>query len=215
MTARISVEGLCKSFAAPVLQDVRLEIADGSIHGIVGENGAGKSTLINIICGLLAADAGVIKLEGHDYTPESRKESINQGVALASQELSLIDTLSVAENILLTALPRKTITIDRDGVEKKARELMGMVALDSATLHRRVADLSLAQKQLVELAKALSMADEQARLLILDEPTSALTSPQADELHKIIREKAENGLSVIYVSPVSYTHLTLPTIYTV
>ena len=100
MTARISVEGLCKSFAAPVLQDVRLEIADGSIHGLVGENGAGKSTLINIICGLLAADAGVIKLEGHDYRPESRKESINQGVALASQELSLIDTLSVAEKLI-------------------------------------------------------------------------------------------------------------------
>ena len=200
VTPRISVEGLCKSFAAPVLQDVRLEIADGSIHGIVGENGAGKSTLINIICGLLTADAGAIKLEGQDYAPESRKESINQGVALASQELSLIDTLSVAENIMLTVLPRKAITIDRNGVEQKARELMNMVALDSATLHKRVADLSLAQKQLVELAKALSMANEQARLLILDEPTSALTSTQADELHKIIRKKAENGLSVIYVS---------------
>ena len=200
MTARISVEGVCKSFAAPVLQDVRLEIASGSIHGIVGENGAGKSTLLSIISGLLTADAGIIKLEGCDYAPESRKESINQGVALASQELSLIDTLSVAENILLTALPRKTIIIDRNSLEQRARKLMDMLALDSATLHRQVADLSLAQKQLVELAKALSMADEQARLLILDEPTSALTSPQADELHKIIREKAESGLSVIYVS---------------
>ena len=200
MTARISVEGVCKSFAAPVLQDVRLEIAAGSIHGIVGENGAGKSTLLSIISGLLTADAGIIKLEGYGYAPESRKESINQGVALASQELSLIETLSVAENILLTALPRKTITIDRNSLEQRARKLMDMLALDSATLHRQVADLSLAQKQLVELAKALSMADEQARLLILDEPTSALTSPQADELHKIIKEKAESGLSVIYVS---------------
>ena len=156
MTARISVEGVCKSFAAPVLQDVRLEIAAGSIHGIVGENGAGKSTLLSIISGLLTADAGIIKLEGYHYAPESRKESINQGVALASQELSLVDTLSVAENILLTALPRKTITIDRKSLEQRARKLMDMLALDPATLHKQVADLSLAQKQLVELAKALS-----------------------------------------------------------
>lgn len=200
MTARISVEGLYKSFAAPVLVDVNLEIAAGSIHGLVGENGAGKSTLINIICGLLASDKGAIKLEEREFAPDTRKDSITQGIALASQELSLIDTLSVAENILLTALPRKTIALDRIQLEEKARSLMNLVGLDSVSLSTPVLKLSLAQKQLVEMAKALSMPEDQAKLLILDEPTSALTSPQAEQLHRIIRAKAEKGLSVIYVS---------------
>ncbi len=200
MSARISVEGLCKSFAAPVLNDAALEVQPGSIHGLVGENGAGKSTLTNIICGLLERDSGKLKLEGTEFSPNNRRDSLNKGIALASQELSLIDTLSVAENILLSALPQKSIGVDRKQLEEKARNLMELVGLHQVSLKTVVAQLSLAQKQLVELAKALSMPEEQSKLLILDEPTSALTGPQADKLHRIIKDKAEAGLSIIYVS---------------
>ena len=92
MTARIAIKGLNKSFATPVLKELALQVAPGSIHGLVGENGAGKSTLINIVCGLLAADSAVITLDGLAYHPSSRTAALAEGLALASQELSLIET---------------------------------------------------------------------------------------------------------------------------
>jgi len=200
VTARIAIEGLNKSFSTPVLKQVALQVAPGSIHGLVGENGAGKSTLINIISGLLAADAGVLAIDGRAYSPKSRREALAEGLALASQELSLIDTLSVAENIFLTSLPQKALGIDRPAMRKQAEALMELVGLDHISPETKLAQLSLAEKQLVELAKALSMPQETAKLLILDEPTSALTSPQADRLHQIIKQRAASGLSVIYIT---------------
>ena len=200
MTARIRIEGLCKSFAAPVLKGVELEIMPGSIHGLVGENGAGKSTLINIISGLLAADSGTLELNGQIYSVPSRREALQKGIALAAQELSLIDTLTVAENIFLSALPQNSMTVDRARLGKHAEELMEQVGLNAMSAQTPLSNLTLADKQLVELAKALSMSPENCQLLILDEPTSALTAPQAEQIHQIIRERVANGLSIIYVS---------------
>lgn len=200
MTARFVIEGLNKSFAAPVLKQVSLQINSGSIYGLVGENGAGKSTLINIICGLLAADSASLTLDGQPYHPTSRAVALAEGLALASQELSLIETLSVEENILLSALPGNTYGIDRRAVRQRAKELMDLVGLKHISPQTPLARLSLAEKQLVELAKALSMPEDRIKLLILDEPTSALTSPQADQIHQIIKQRADSGLSVIYVS---------------
>ena len=200
MTARIAIEGLDKSFATPVLKQVALQISTGSIHGLVGENGAGKSTLINIISGLLPPDSGSMALDGKSYSPTSRKAALDAGIALASQELSLIDTLSVAENILLTSFPQRALGINRHAVRQRARVLMDLVGLEQLSPQTPLAQLSLAKKQLVELAKALSMPEDTTRLLILDEPTSALTSPQADQLHRIIKQRSASRLSVIYVS---------------
>ena len=200
MTARIRIEGLCKSFAAPVLEEVNLQIMPGRIHGLVGENGAGKSTLINIISGLLSADAGTIELNGQVYRAPSRPQALQQGIALAAQELSLIDTLSVAENIFLSALPQNFMTVDRARLRKHAEELMAQVGLHAMSTHTPVAKLALAEKQLVEMAKALSMPADNCQLLILDEPASALTTPQVEKLHQIFRERVATGLSIIYVS---------------
>lgn len=200
MTTRILVEGLSKSFATPVLNGINMEVKAGSIHGLVGENGAGKSTLSNIISGLLKPDAGIVKLGGDRFAPADRRESLSKGIALASQELSLVDTLSVAENILLSALPQKAIQIDQKKARARAASLRDLVGLNDVALSTQVAKLSLAQKQLVEFAKALSMPKEQTQLLILDEPTSALTDPQSNRLHQIIKDRAEEGLSVIYIS---------------
>ncbi len=199
MTPRLAIESLCKRFAAPVLRDVSMAVAPGSIHGLVGENGAGKSTLINIVSGLLPADSGSLRLNGASYRPGSRRQALDHGIALAAQEMSLIDTLTVAENILLANLPQHKLAIDRERLIERSLLLMNRVDL-RVSPQAAVAELTLAERQLVELAKALSMPESACKLLILDEPTSALTSPQADRLHSLLTERAAQGLSIIYVS---------------
>ena len=199
MNSRISVKGLYKTFATPVLIDVNFEVAPGSVHGLVGENGAGKSTLINIICGLLERDCGTIFLEGEKFAPQTRRDALNRGIALASQELSLIDTLSVSENISLTRLPNKHLRINKKLVTNRAEKLIELVGLEVSP-SASVASLTLAERQLVELAKALSLPEDSTRLLVLDEPTSALSVDQTERLHRIIKERAARGMSVIYVS---------------
>ena len=200
MNSRISIKGLHKAFAEPVLIDVNLDIAPGSIHGLVGENGAGKSTLIYIISRLLESDRGLIFLDGKKYVAKSRRDSLDQGIALVSQELSLIDTLTVSENICLMALPNKYLTVDKKVLRDRTHKLIELVGLEHVSPHASIASLTLAEKQLVELAKALSLPESRAKLLILDEPTSALSEDQADRLHQIIKDRAAEGLSVIYVS---------------
>ncbi|MCJ8321383.1 MAG: sugar ABC transporter ATP-binding protein [Colwellia sp.] len=196
-TARIEIKSLSKSFATPVLKDVNLSISKGSIHGLVGENGAGKSTLINIINGLLPMDSGELFLDGHRYRVSKMRDAMRAGLSLAAQELSLIENLSIAENISLKSFPKGIVLLDYASIKQRSEELQKLVGLTEVEPHTLVNKLSLAQKQLVELAKALSA---NARLLILDEPTAALTGPQADQLHRIIRERAHQGTSVIYVS---------------
>lgn len=191
------IENLSKSFAAPVLTNVSLRIEPGCIHGLVGENGAGKSTLINILMGLLSKDAGKITLDECEYQPSQVSDAFAVGFSLAAQELSLIDYLSVAENILLKALPSRRGLLHQDEIQLQARYWAEAIGLDPSLLLQRVAHLSLAQKQQVELAKALATA---SRLLILDEPTAALTEPQAEQLHRVIRDCANRGMAVIYVS---------------
>ena len=200
MLSCLEVTGLTKSFATPVLRGLKLRIKAKTIHGLVGENGAGKSTFINIISGLLDPDDGSVKLNGRSFKPKSRSQSLGQGVALASQELSLIDNLSVAENIFLSTLPTKNHSIDVAELRYNAKELLGLVGLEESLLGAPVANLSLAEKQLVELAKALSLPIERTSLLILDEPTAALNSFQAERLHKILLDRARQGVSILYVS---------------
>ena len=200
MSSCLEVDGLTKSFAAPVLRGLKLQIKTRTIHGLVGENGAGKSTFINIVSGLLDPDGGSVKLNGKSFKPRSRSQSLDQGVALASQELSLIDNLSVAENIFLSTLPTKNCRIDTAELRHKAIELLDLVGLEEHLLEAPVAILSLAEKQLVELAKALSLPIDRTSLLILDEPTAALNSFQAERLHNILLDRAQQGASILYVS---------------
>ena len=194
---RVNIRGLHKSFATPVLKGVDLQIDEGEVLGLVGENGAGKSTLINILCGLLPPDLGSLQIDSEAYGPRSIRDAMRRGISLAAQELSLIDNLSVAENICLKALPASAGRIRRSELRRRAAELLELVGAGQVSPDAMLAELSLAEKQLVELAKALSM---DAKVLILDEPTAALTGPQAERLHEIIRARSRQGLSVIYVS---------------
>lgn len=194
---RILAKGICKSFATPVLRDVDLEIPAGRIHGLVGENGAGKTTLAKIIVGLESADSGSLLLDGQPFRPTNTADSLGAGVAICAQELSLVDDLSVAENILLHTSTSSVARIRRKSADETARTLLDLIGLEQVPPRTRVGRLSLAEKQLVEIAKTLAT---DAKLLVLDEPTSALTAPQAERLHAILREKARDGVAVIYIS---------------
>ncbi|MDX1403566.1 MAG: sugar ABC transporter ATP-binding protein [Woeseiaceae bacterium] len=195
--ARLAVHHLDKSYAAPVLKDVCLTIAAGEVHAIVGENGAGKTTLVNILAGLVQRDAGEIALDGAPYLPLEAKDAFAAGVSVAAQELATIDTLSVAENIGLRDLPARRGIIDRAALARTSRQALESLGLDDAIADLPVGSLPIADRQLVELARTLT---PDARLLVFDEPTAALTAPQADRLHRLIRERAAAGAAVIYIS---------------
>jgi len=194
---RLAIRNLCKSFAVPVLRDVTLDIAPGEIHAIVGENGAGKSTLVNILAGLLPADAGELYLDGDRYQPKNAREGFSAGVSFAAQELGLVDALNVAENIALRRLPHHWSILDRQVLATQASialDKLGAGHIDSASA---LDHLSLADRQLVELAKAMGGS---CRLLILDEPTAALTAQQAEIVHRQMSALAAGGTAVIFIS---------------
>jgi len=194
---RLSIRNLGKAFSVPVLKGVSIGIAQGEIHALVGENGAGKSTLINILAGLVAPDAGEVLIDGERYSPANAGEAFAAGVSFAAQELCIIETLSVAENIGLRALPARGGVIARASLEGLARRLLDKAGLQQASPSLSAGELSLGEKQLVEIARAISSP---CRLLMLDEPTAALTSQQTETVHGLIRELAANGTAIIYVS---------------
>ena len=194
---RLAISNLHKSFSVPVLTGVNVNIKAGEVHGLVGENGAGKSTLVNILSGILPYDSGTLHLDGSPYHPHRPSDAFKHGISLAAQELSLIETLSIAENISLRNLPQNKSFIQKAELMKKAEQLMSMIGLEKIDPEKPVGKISLGHRQLVELAKAMAF---DSRLLILDEPTAALTELQAERLHQIIRKLANNGTSIIYIS---------------
>ena len=194
---RLVIKNLNKSYAAPVLHDVDLVVGRGQIHAIVGENGAGKTTLARILAGLTTRDSGALLLNQERYDPHQPTDAFLNGVSMAAQELSAISTLTIAENLQLRRLPSTNGVIKLATLADTATaalEKVGLGRLDTGTL---AGDLSLAERQLLEFAKAIL---DRPGLLLLDEPTAALTRPQADRLHALIREVAEQGTSVIYIS---------------
>ena len=195
--ARLSIRNLNKSFSVPVLTNVNLTFARGEIHAIVGENGAGKTTLGSILAGFLNKDSGEILLDGVEYEPANPKDAFDTGISCATQELSLINSLSIAENIALRKLPHRCSIIVKEKLEKQARSLLRIVGLEALDPNTHTETLGLAERQLVEIAKSIST---DCRVLILDEPTAALTTQQAAGLHNIITELAASGTSVIYIS---------------
>ncbi len=195
--ARLAIRNLGKTYNVAVLRDVNLALRRGEVHGLVGENGAGKSTLINILAGLVAPDSGDISLDGQGYEPHSAGDAFAAGVSFTAQELSIIETLSVAENIGLRRLPSRGGVIRRSALQDNARRLLDEVGLGDIPLDTPAGELSLGERQLVEIARAIG---RDCRILMLDEPTAALTSQQAATVHGLIRSLAAKGSTVIYVS---------------
>ena len=193
----LSITGLCKTFSAPVLQGINIDISPGEVHALIGSNGAGKSTLCNIIAGLVKADKGEIKFRDLTYRPASIADAESLGVRMVTQELRLVDNLSVAENINLTNLPHQAGFIDYDLINRKTHLLLQRFGLKEIDPRQPLSSLGMGQQQLVEIARILN---NKCDLLILDEPTSALSEQQVELLFREIRNIQSQGSAIIYVS---------------
>ena len=193
----LSVRGLGKTYATPVLDDVNVDLLPGEVHALVGENGAGKSTFSRILSGLTRPDRGEMQLAGRPYAPRSKNEGEAAGVHMVMQELNLIGTLSVAENIFLDHLPHRAGWIDFARLHRDAREVLGRIGMGDLDPALPVERLGVGQQQMVEIAASLW---RDCRLLILDEPTAALTDPEVALLFEQVRRLRADGVAILYIS---------------
>ncbi len=198
-TPLLELRGLGKRFGAvTALAEVNFELQAGEIHALLGENGAGKSTLIKILGGLHRPDAGVIRVAGQVVAIPDVAAADRLGIRLLHQELSLAPNLSVAENIFLGREPARFGFLDRGRLQIQAQALVTELGLpEIGPVAARVADLSVAQQQLVEIARALSA---RARILILDEPTASLSAAETSALFVKLRGLCRQGVGIIYIS---------------
>ena len=195
----LSLRGIEKAFfGVKVLKGVSFSVPEGAIVGLVGENGAGKSTLVNILGGNLQPEAGSLRFAGSEYAPQNPQDAARRGIAFIHQELNLFPNLSIAENIFLTRFPRARHTpfIDRREMHERAGELLREVGLEIPST-QLVEALSPGERQLVEIAKALSI---EARLIIFDEPTTSLSERETARLFALIGRLRARGLAMIYIS---------------
>ncbi|HEY4090804.1 MAG TPA: sugar ABC transporter ATP-binding protein [Luteibacter sp.] len=194
----VRMHNIHKAFGpVKVLEGVDFELLAGEVHALMGENGAGKSTLMKILTGIYAPDEGSIEVDGQAASINSPADAEKYGIAIIHQELNLIPALSIADNLFLGREVHRFGLLNRKAMETRAKEWLdrvGMTRLDPTT---RVERLSVGQQQMVEIARALG---QKARVLIMDEPTAALTESETTTLFKLIRELREQGTGIVYVS---------------
>ncbi|RYE51853.1 MAG: sugar ABC transporter ATP-binding protein [Hyphomicrobiales bacterium] len=194
----IDLRGISKSYAGiRALDGVDFAAQAGSVHGILGENGAGKSTLIKIISGVVSPDSGEMHLRGQPIRFSSPAAATAQGVVCMFQELSLIPDLSVADNICISAPPRRMGLIDRKAQFRTAQGLLARVRCEDVDPRTLVRDLSLSRRQMVEIAKALGRGP---KVLILDEATSALTAQDVQTVYQLLGELKADGVTTLFIS---------------
>lgn len=193
----VSMQHISKEFpGVKALNDVNFELRSGEVMALVGENGAGKSTLMNILSGVYSRDEGTMEILGKSYenlTPKSAQEA---GVAIIHQELNMCKDLSVTENIFLGREIKNGISLDEKKMNEIARKILTDLKIDLKT-DQVVGQLPVSKQQMVEIAKALSI---NARILIMDEPTSSLTAKEIEDLFRIIRELKANGCGIVFIS---------------
>ena len=196
----LELNGISKTYpGVTALDGVSLSVARGEIVGLIGENGAGKSTLMKVLGGVVEPSAGTIRIDGRDHAALTVADAIKSGIAFVHQELNLFDNLDVAANVFIGREPLRGgpfRLIDRKELHRKVQSLLDKLDVDFAP-DTPVADLSLAQRQLLEIAKALSL---DARLVIMDEPTSSLTLTETARLLAILGELRASGVSIIFIS---------------
>jgi len=198
-TVGLTLRGVTKRFPGVcALDGVDLVLGPGAVHALVGENGAGKSTLVRILAGALQPDSGSIEREGRAITLASPLVARRLGIAVVHQELQLADDLSVAENVFLGRWPRRRGLpfVDRPRMHEETRRVLASLHLD-LPVARRVRGLTVAQRQLVEIARALAV---ESQVLVLDEPSAVLTPHELDELFGIVRRLRARGTAILYIS---------------
>jgi ribose transport system ATP-binding protein len=192
------MQGIRKRFGATLaLGSVDLEVARGEVLALVGENGAGKSTLMKVLSGAHAPDDGQMLLDGQPYAPKNPLEARRAGVAMIYQELSLAPHLSVAENILLGVEPSRGGLLNRGQMQHTAREALSQVGLGHVAPNTIVSHLSVAERQLVEIARAVALG---SRVLVFDEPTSSLTQRDIVRLFTLVKQLRASGHAIVYIS---------------
>ena len=193
----ISLKNVHKSFGGvSVLNGVDFDLQKGSVHALVGQNGAGKSTMMKILTGVYTCDSGDIYIDGSKVKMNSYSDAVSHGISLIFQELSLIPTLTVAENIFLNREILEGPFLDKKSMERKAHKLLQSLDID-VDVHSRVEDLDVGVCQMIEIAKALSV---NAKVLILDEPTASLSEKETAHLFTLINSLKQRGVSMIYIS---------------
>ena len=191
------MRGISKSFpGVKALDNVGFSVAEGEIRALVGENGAGKSTLMKILNGNYKKDCGQILIDGTEVDITNPQVADAHGITIIFQELNLVDELSIAENIFAGRLAKRGKLVNWKELNAKAKELLARVSFD-VDPKKLVGDLTVAEKQMVEIAKALS---RNSRIILMDEPSATLTKKELDALFEIIRDLKKSGIAVIYIS---------------
>jgi ribose transport system ATP-binding protein len=198
MTIALRLDGIGKRFGATVALDgAALALPKGEVHALLGENGAGKSTLLSIVGGLQQPDSGSLQLEGRPYAPRSPRDARDAGIALIHQELSLFPQLSVAENVLVGQEPRRHGIIDRGAARRRTREVLAEFGHPEVDPDARVGALPIGARQVVEICRAIAA---NARVVLMDEPTSSLPRGDVERLFALIARLAGRGVAVLYIS---------------
>jgi len=194
----LKMEGIQKSFpGVHVLKNVNLNVRKGTVHALMGENGAGKSTLMKILIGIYTPDGGSVTFDGEELKLANVKNALDKGISMIHQELSPIPEMTVAENIFLGREPStRWGWVKSKELVEKTRKLLESLEIDIDP-NTKMADLSIANTQMVEIAKAISY---NSKLIIMDEPTSAITEKEVNHLFKIIRSLKKEGVSMIYIT---------------
>ncbi|WP_127125657.1 sugar ABC transporter ATP-binding protein [Georgenia sp. SYP-B2076] len=193
----LEVEGITKRFGAThALSDVSFDLYGGEVHALMGENGAGKSTLMKIISGNYHPDAGTMRVDGDEVHLASPRDAIKAGIAIIHQELATIPEMSVAENLAIGNEPVRMGILDRRELVRQAKEKLARVGANIDP-NRAIGRLSVGMQQMVEIARAVA---ENARVLVLDEPTASLSRTESDQLFAIVHSMRDEGMGLIYIS---------------
>ena len=195
--AILQMKGIEKQFSGVhALKSVQFELREGEVHALMGENGAGKSTLIKVLCGIYKRDAGEVLYFSEPVDFQNIAEAQKAGISVIHQELNMMNHLTVAQNIYIGREPKKGVMIDDRKMERDAAELFDKIGVN-INPSARLGTLTVGKQQMVEIAKAVS---RDCRLLVLDEPTAALTEPEVEELFKIMNDLKSKGIGMIYIS---------------
>jgi ribose transport system ATP-binding protein len=198
MRAVLGMRGIEKRFGVvQALGGVDLTVNRGEVLALIGENGAGKSTLMKVLSGAHAPDAGTMELDGRPYAPRGPLEARRLGVAMIYQELTLAPHLTVEQNVLLGAEPSRLGVVDRAQASERVRAALAWLEQPELAPERRVATLAPGARQLVEVARALAA---EARLVVMDEPTSSLSRRETEQLFRVVDRLRERGVAVVYIS---------------